>query len=131
MKEADTLLLVKLLNEAVDAIVADESLRSEFINNFNLFARVYKAIMPDEAAHEFSGLAGILRAISYKIQSLTPDVNIDDIRGDIEKLLDKSIMPESYIVKDPEGKYKPIDISNIDFDKLKRDFSEDKKHIEL
>lgn len=131
MKQADGLALVKLFDETVNAIVANESLKSEFINNFNLFARVYKAIMPDESAYEFSDLAGILRAISYKIQSLVPEVNIDDIRGDIEKLLDRSILPESYVVKDPEGQYKPIDIGNIDFKKLKRDFSEKRKHIEL
>ncbi len=131
MKRADALVLVKLLNEAVDSIVSDESFKSEFINNFNLFTRVFKAIMPDDSAHEFSDLAGILRAISYKMQSLTPDVNIDDIRGDIEKLLDRAILPESYVVRDPEGKYQPIDISRVDFDKIKRDFSEGKKHIEL
>lgn len=131
MIKAETLTLVNLLDEVVDAIVADESLKSEFINNYNLFSRVYKATMPDETAYEFSDLAGILRAISSKIQSLTPEVDIDDIRGDIEKLLDRSILPDSYIVRDPKGEYKPIDISNIDFKKLKRDFSEEKKHIEL
>ena len=131
MKNAETLVLISLLDEAVDAIVAEESLKLEFINHYNLFYRVYKAIMPDEAAYELSDLAGILRAISSKIQSLTPKVNIDEIRGDIEKLLDRSILPKSYLVRDPESKYPPIDISNLDVDKLKRDFSEKKKHIEL
>lgn len=131
MKQADALLLVKLLNQAVDAIVADESLKIEFINNYNLFSRVYKAIMPDEAAYKYSDLAGILRAISYKLKSLIPEVNIDEIKGEIEKLLDRSILPESYVFRDPEGEYKPIDISSVDFDKMKRDFSEDNKHIQL
>lgn len=131
MKQADTLHLVKLLNEAVDAIVANESLKSEFINKYNLFSKVYKAILPDDSAHEFSDLAGILRAIASKIQSLTPEVDIEEIKGEIEKLLDRSILPESYILRDPSGPYKPIDISNIDFEKMKRDFDEGKKHIEL
>ena len=131
MKQADALILVKLLNEAVDAIVAGESHKSEFINNFNLFTRAYKAVMPDDSAHEYSDLAGILRAISYKIQSISPEVNIDDIKGEVEKLLDRSILPESYVVRDPEGKYQPIDISKIDFGQMKRDFSEGQKHIEL
>ncbi len=131
MKKADTLTLIKLLDDAVDAIVADESTKSEFISNYNLFSQVYKAIMPDLSAHEFSDLAGILRAISNKIQSLSPEVNIDEVRGEIEKLLDRLILPESYLVRDPIGGYKPLDISNIDFGKFKRDFDKAKKHIEL
>jgi type I restriction enzyme R subunit len=131
VKQADVPHLVKILDDIVNAIVKNNNTKSEFISNYNSFSRLYKAVLPNTAAYEYADLAGILRAIARKLQSLMPEVNIDEIKGEVEELLDRSILPESYVIKDPEGQYKPIDISHINFDKFKQDFEKAKKHIEI
>jgi len=58
---------------------------------------------------------------------LSPEVDISEVMGKVEKLLDESIAAEGYIIAGPQ---KPIDLSLIDFDALKKKFEESKKHIE-
>lgn len=65
--------------------------------------------------------------LAEKIRSLSPEVDISEVMGKVEKLLDESIETEGYII---DREARPIDLSLIDFDALKKKFMESEKHIE-
>lgn len=61
--------------------------------------------------------------LAEKIKNNKPYVDITEIMEKIERLLDETISTVDYTIKTPE----PIDLSKIDFDKLKAMFEKGKK----
>jgi len=125
--------LINELEKSVDKIVEKESIKKEFIARYNVYIKLFKAVLPDKIANEFISFAGIVRAIMKKIQSLTPGVSIEHIREEIEQLLDKTIIPDNKAIRDrvKEG-YKIYDIGKLDVDKLREKFEKEKqKHKEI
>ena len=124
---ADKLEKIKLLDEAVDAIlINDESKKKYLLLEANV-RKLYKAILPDPKARNYTEICALFYVLAEKIKSLLPDVDISEVMGKVEKLLDESIAAEGYVI---EGIQKPIDLSLIDFDALKKKFMESEKHIE-
>jgi type I restriction enzyme R subunit len=50
--------------------------------------------------------------------------------GDVEKLLDRSIATEGYVIKDPNSEFSRVDLSKIDFEKLREKFERGRKRME-
>ncbi|MBI2487454.1 MAG: type I restriction endonuclease subunit R [Deltaproteobacteria bacterium] len=122
---------IKLLDDAVDAILADEESKRSYLSMSSNIGQLYKAILPDPEARRFSEACILFSIIAGKIRSISPEVDISEVRDKIEKLLDESIEAEGYIIREPVGPYSnQIDLSRIDFEALKRHFVEGKKHIE-
>jgi type I restriction enzyme R subunit len=48
----------------------------------------------------------------------------------VEKLLDRSIAAEGYVIKDPKSEFARVDLSKIDFEKLREKFEKGRKRIE-
>ena len=118
---------VKLLDDAVEAVlVSDESKRRYLALAIGL-NKLYKAILPDVRANEFSPKRAFFVVIAEKILSLTPKPDISEVIGAIESLLDESIEAEGYTV-DSEDDLRIVDISKIDFDKLKGIFNRNRKN---
>jgi len=125
--EAQGLEKVKLLDEAVDFIIENEECKSRFISLAASVDRLYKAILPDTRADEFNPLRTLFVILSEKIKALKEPVDISEILGDINSLLDESIAAEGYIIKSlPEENL--IDLSKIDFNKLRALFENNRKH---
>lgn len=124
--------LIKVLDNVVDTILSNEEDVKEFIAHHNSYIRIYKAILPDKTASEFSKFTSIIRAIARKIRFLRPGVSIEHIREKVEYLLDKTIVPDDQKIRDKvkEG-YKVYDISKLNVKKLKEKFVKEKnKHRE-
>ena len=62
------------------------------------------------------------------IRSLMPPVDISGVMLTIEGVLDKSIATSGYIIKEES---KPLDLSKIDFDALRKFFKKEHKRAEL
>jgi len=71
----------------------------------------------------------LLRSLSEKIRSLTAPPNIDHVMAHIEQVLDLSIDAEGYIIA--EGAENTIDLSGLDFEKMRRDFAKKHKNTEM
>jgi len=118
---------VKLLDDALEALlVSGESKRRYLAIAINL-NKLYKATLPDVRANEFSPARALFVVIAEKILSLTPKPDISEAIGAIESLLDESIEAEGYTV-DSEDDLRIVDISEIDFDKLKGIFRRNRKN---
>jgi type I restriction enzyme, R subunit len=67
---------VKLLDDAVEAIVVnDQSKRRYFLQASNV-AKLYRAILPDPSAGEYLGTCTLISVIAEKIRSLTVPADI-------------------------------------------------------
>ncbi|HNZ59115.1 MAG TPA: type I restriction endonuclease subunit R [Syntrophorhabdaceae bacterium] len=118
---------IKMLDEAVDAILINDESKKKYLFLETNVRKLYKAILPDPKARNFTEICALFYVMAEKINALSPDVDISEVMGKVEKLLDESIAAEGYII---EGVQKPIDLSLIDFDALKKKFMESEKHIE-
>src|SRR5439155_1029291 len=82
--------------------------------------------LPDARAEEFRGVVAAIGVIAEKIRSLVPNPDISGVMGEIGELLDRSIAAEGYII--PEGQRR-VDLSQIDFEALRKQFDKERKQI--
>jgi type I restriction enzyme R subunit len=124
---------VKLLDNAVEAIIVNDDSKKKYLSLAVNIAKIYRAILPDPAANEFGPSQKLITIIAMKIRSLTPKADISGIMGEVEELLDQSIATEGYIIHDPSEKSdvsKYLDLSQINFEALKEAFEKGHKRIE-
>jgi type I restriction enzyme R subunit len=114
-----------MIQDATDRLVVDEETKKEFVSMANIVKKLYKSILPDKRAKEFYEEALLIKILVQKIQSLQERADISELMNDIEKLLDDSIEADSYIISDP---LETIDLSEVDFEKLRERFKTQKKH---
>jgi type I restriction enzyme, R subunit len=117
---------IKLLDDSVEAILTNEDSKKKFMTLSGDVNRLYKAILPDPAAGEFSQERTLFVILAEKIRSLTPTPDISDVRQGIEDVLDASIASDGYVIR-WKKEDKRIDLSKIDFDALKEHFDKNKK----
>jgi type I restriction enzyme R subunit len=125
---------VKLLDDAVDAIVATEEYKNRYHSLATWVDRLYRAVQPDPATSKHRAIHTLLNFIAAKIRSLLPTPDIEPVMQAVEELLDDSIAAEGYVIRDERGGYEArpvIDLSRIDFDALRAAFVKGRKHIEV
>jgi type I restriction enzyme, R subunit len=118
------------IGDAVDALIAPESLRKDYFALERLVSALYNAIKPNPAVSEFSGRVACLSAIAGAIRAkLHPEpIDISDVMSGINRLLDESITGVSIKVKETTK----VDLSKIDFVALSKKFKNSKhKNTEI
>jgi type I restriction enzyme R subunit len=118
---------VKLVDDAVEAVLASDESKRRYLALAIGINKLYKAVLPDIRANEFSPRRALFVVIAEKILSLTPKPDISEVIGAIESLLDESIEAEGYTV-DSDDDLRIIDLSKVDFDKLKGIFNRGRKN---
>jgi type I restriction enzyme R subunit len=135
---------VRLLQDAVDALVATDTTKEAFLNLSRGVDALFKAVLPDPAAAEYGPLRKLLVVLAEGIRSLREPVDISEVLASIEEVLDRSISAEGYVIaepgaalpdttEDPAVPYRAdgrVDLSEIDFDALRERFEQGHKHIE-
>ncbi|MFQ5455925.1 MAG: type I restriction endonuclease subunit R [Nitrospirota bacterium] len=123
---------IERLDDAVDAILINEESKMRYLSLSGSVKRLYRAILPDSEAGRFSEICALFSTIADKIRSLSPEVDISEVKSKVERLLDDSIETEGYVIKETIEPYgeRRIDLSQIDFETLKRHFIEGKRHIQ-
>ncbi|MBE0429549.1 MAG: type I restriction endonuclease subunit R [Thermoleophilia bacterium] len=117
---------VRLIDDAVEAILVTDESKREFLSLADRVAKLYKAILPDPHANEFSIRRSTIVVIADKIRSLAPVVDVSEVMASVDMLLDKSIEAEGYVI---EGERR-VDLSGIDFEALKARFDQGRKRTE-
>ena len=126
--DAEVLERIKLLDNAVDAILINDESKQKCFNLSNSVDRLFRAVLPDKSANEFSPARSVLWVIAEKIRSLSQPADLFAVRQKIEGVLDRSIDAKGYNIEDPEY---IVDLSKIDFEALKKRFEEGRKHIQI
>ena len=117
---------VKLLDDAVEALIATREEKKAFLFKASQVVRVYKAILPDKAANEVAYDAVIFGVLIQKIHSLSDPADISAIMREVEELLDESIATEGYIIAAPVGQDLEsaglVNLSELDLEALTKRF---------
>ncbi len=111
----------KFWADAVEAIVINDESKRTYLSLVGNVNKLYKAILPDPAASEFTVIHGHFERIKEQIQSEVPDIDISEVVEEVEELLDQSITAGEFVIQESHSQL--IDLSQIDFDGLKAKFA--------
>lgn len=120
--QTDGMQRLQLIENAVEALIAPESLRQKFLEQQRLVQLLHAAIKPDPAAQEFAASVGALNSIAASIrEKLNPNPpDISAVMGQIGQVLDQSITGIAIRDQGPPS----IDLSKIDFQALADKFKQ-------
>ena len=125
IQTADGFDRVGLLDDAVESLVASEEIKSRYLDMANTVQRLYKAVLPDPDARQFSAEVSPIKVIADKINALTPPPGISMVMQQVEGLLDRSIATEGYVIREGGASKDDehlIDLSGFDFEALAEKF---------
>lgn len=129
IKAVDGFQKVARLDDAVEKLLESDETKKAFMNLARAISRVYRAILPDPAANALAPDAVLISVLAQKIKALEPEVDIAQVMQDVDDLLDHSVAPVPYVIRDEDDE--PLfDLSQIDFEKLKTKFAQGKKRTE-
>jgi type I restriction enzyme R subunit len=95
--------LVAAGREAVEMLMADDDERIAFTSRASLVNRLYKAILPDVRANEFSRVRAVAKFLADGIAANTERPEISGVMGRIEQLLDESVAAHEYLIPHSEA----------------------------
>ncbi|MBU0614020.1 type I restriction endonuclease subunit R [Patescibacteria group bacterium] len=125
IRKAPELEKLKLISDAVNSILATEEKKKHYLTLTSTVSRLFRAILPDKHATSYLPQVSALKVIQARILALLPPTDIEEIGREIEKLLDESIETEGYNIRS----LATVDLSQIDFEKLREQFEKDQKNI--
>ena len=125
MIKAEGFQISLFLKDYVNKIVVNEETKKQFQSLASRTSKLFKAILPDIKASEFLPKVSAIKVIAARILSLQSQADIEEIEWDIEKLLDESIETWGYTI----STLAKVDLSKIDFDKLKDEFQKNQQNI--
>ncbi|MHC5597943.1 MAG: type I restriction endonuclease subunit R [Nostoc sp.] len=121
-------LRTKVWDEAVEAIlINDDSKRTYFSITSNV-TLLYKAILPDTAANEFSKIQAMLERLADKIRLTLPDTDVSDVIEQVAELLDDSIIAGEFVISSNPNQL--LNLSQLDFEELQARFKTGYQHTE-
>lgn len=121
---AQKLQRLKLIGDAVEALIAPDERRRSFLRRAGAAARAYKALLPDERAAPYLKPVATVHIVAEAIRGKLGPVDISAIVGRIEALLDEQVEGVAITAPIVEGDDRGgrVDLSDIDFDKLAKLF---------
>ena len=120
----------KLKDDAVAAFVVNDEIRRRFLHLAGNVDRLFKSLLPDVAANEFSPICKVFSVIAAKIRTDLPAADISDVMDEVSTLLDYSISTQGYVIKPSATTANYIDLSQIDFETLRARFEKGRKATE-
>ena len=121
---AEKLARLKLIGDAVEALISPDERRRQFLRRAGAAARAYKALLPDDRATPYLKPVAVLHVIAEAIRGKLGPVDISAVSAQIEALLDQRVdgvvITAPIIAGDDRGGR--VDLSDIDFEKLAKLF---------
>ena len=132
IEEADRLQQIQLIDAAENHILVNDETKRNFLEQARNVYKLFKAILPDTAANNFSGICSLINIIARKIKNLSEPVDISEVENAVEELLDRSIAPKGYIINSGQNTYdsEQLDLSQIDFERLSEQFNTEHKRTQ-
>ncbi|HKP53543.1 MAG TPA: type I restriction endonuclease subunit R [Chloroflexia bacterium] len=124
---------VQQMDALKESVLVNDQVRARFISLAATVARLYKAILPDLLANEFAPMVSLYAIITAKIITQQDPPDISKILRDVEALLDLSIAPKGYVIRehgvgeDGTGNGR-IDLATLDLAALRAQFESGQKY---
>ena len=90
---------IRLLKNATDAILKNESTKKKFLTEAGAALKIYKSLLPHKRASEFLSQITLYEELVKEIHSLDPEIDISRVMDSIQRVLDKSIKSREYIYR--------------------------------
>lgn len=121
---AQKLQRLKLIGDAVEALIAPDERRRDFLRRAAATGRAYKALLPDERAAPFLRPVAAVHIVAEAIRGKLGPVDISAIIGRIDALLDERVEGAAITAPIIEGDERGgrVDLADIDFEKLAKLF---------
>ena len=87
------------LDDAVDALIANDAAKLRYLSLAGDVARLYRAILPDPAANQYNAQRALFAVLADKIRALAPVPDISGVLGKVNDLLDESIKLDGYVIR--------------------------------
>jgi type I restriction enzyme, R subunit len=128
LRTASGFAFIALRDTAVEALLADEEVRTEFLAAASHARKLFKAVLPDPAASSYQATVAVIRVLAERIIDVTrsPQADIAEVADAVDALLDRSVGAEEYVIRAAAEGIEPdplIDLSRIDFDALAARFA--------
>jgi type I restriction enzyme R subunit len=114
---------IALRDAAVESLLIDEEVRTEFLAAAQHARKLFKAVLPDPAAADHQAMVAVIRVLAERIIDVArpPQADLEQVANAVDALLDRSVGAEEYVIRAAAEGIEPdplIDLSQIDFDAL-------------
>ena len=127
LSKADAKPMEKIANikKAVDCVCLNETTRTKFEIMARDVFRKYNALYPEVQVKPFVRPFNAIEAIYQQLNQQTKSADVISIIMDLQQIVNESIIIDENAIKEPDGVY--VDLSKLDFDKLKAAFAKTQK----
>ncbi len=121
---------ILLLDRYANALVGDQEKKKKFLNLASDLQSAYNSVLPDPSVEDYYLEVTAVRTLASRIRTVVEgDIDVSQVKKDLEDLLDKSIQAGEYVI--PQHK-KIKDLSMLDADALHTFFAElDNKNLQV
>ena len=113
---------IRLVDVFTNALIVNIETKKKFENDSTAMQALFKSILPDPRAEKFYHELSAYKAIASRIYEIEhAKVNVDQVKKDLEDLLDRSIKTGEYKIKESS---KLVDLSAIDLKPLQEFFAD-------
>jgi type I restriction enzyme R subunit len=113
--------LVAAGKQTVEMLMADDEEKIAFLTRAALVDRLYKAILPDTRANEFSRVRAVVKFLADAIAAYTERPDVSGVMARVEQLLDESVAAQEYLIP-PSDAEALFDLATVDWKKLEEAF---------
>ncbi len=121
--------LLRMIKNSSESLMANVATAAQFQKLARQVFKIYQAILPDKRISEFSPAKQVINKLYRQVEIKVQEADLSLILAKIQALVDKSIAtekPESVAEKD-----ELIDLSDLDFEALKKMYSKQKNKNSL
>lgn len=95
--------LVAAGKRTVEMLMVDDNEKIAFLSRAALVDRIYKAVLPDKRANEFSRVRAVAKFLADGIAAYTERADVSGVLGRVEQLLDESVAAHAYLIPDSDA----------------------------
>jgi len=115
--------LVGAGKRTVEMLMVDDDEKIAFLSRAALVDRIYKAILPDKRANEFSRVRAVAKFLADGIAAYTERADISGVLGRVQQLLDESVAAQEYLIPHSEAEAL-FDLGAVDWTGLQGAFKD-------
>jgi type I restriction enzyme, R subunit len=128
LQAASGFAFIALRDAAVEALLVDEEVRTEFLAAAHRARTLFKMVLPDPIAAVHQPAVAVIRVLAERLADVarSPDIDLGGVIDAVDALLDRSVGAEEYVIRAAAEGIEPdplIDLSQIDFDALAARFA--------
>jgi type I restriction enzyme, R subunit len=115
--------LVAAGKRTIEMLMVDDEEKIAFLSRAALVDRLYKAILPDKRANEFSRMRAVSKFLADGIAAYTERADVTGVLGRVGQLLDESVAAREYLI--PESDADALfDLGSVDWKGLEEAFKQ-------